>query len=110
MNDKTSPLYWFDKPLMYSDHAVMRSFERYIPIINFLPLYAKYEGDKRGSQCFTYYNQIGKVLIVLCGSGTVVTTYYMKPDTKHKIKTKPRIIKPSKYPHKEIEFAMYEYA
>jgi hypothetical protein len=110
MNDKSSPLYWFDKPLRYTDHAIFRSFERYIPLIHFLPLNAKFEGMREDAYCFSYRNQVSKVYIAISDSGAVITTYYMKVNLNNKIRLKPRMIKPSKYPHKEIELALMEYA
>ena len=110
MNDKTSPLYWFDKPLIYSEHAILRSFQRYIPIIHFLPLDAKFEGMSNDRYCFSYFNQVSKVMILLSDNCDVVTTYYLRLKVKMKVRFKTRVPKPSKYPHKEIEYAMTEYA
>ena len=36
------PLYWFDKLLIYSKHAELRTIERDLPFVDFLPLDSKY--------------------------------------------------------------------
>ena len=114
MDDKTSPLYWFDKPLSYTRHSVKRSYERYVPPVFFLPLNAKFVQFKDYKYAFTYYNQIGKVKIVLRDPGIVITTYYENPPKPkkvihYKVPPKPRE-KKSKYPNQEIEDAMMDYA
>ena len=114
MDDKTSSLYWFDKSLVYTTHSVNRSYERYVPPIIFLPLNAKFIEVKDDKYSFTYYNQIGKVRIVLKAPGIVITTFYENPPKAkkvphYKLPPKPRE-KRAKYPNQEIEDAMSEYA
>ena len=114
MDDKKSTLYWFDKPLSYTTHSVKRSYERYVPPVMFLPLNAKFVEFRDYKYSFTYFNQIGKVKIVLREPGIVITTYYETPDKPkkiihYKLPPKPRE-KKAKYPYQEIEDEMMGYA
>ena len=114
MDDKTSSLYWFDKPLVYTTHSVNRSYERYVPPVIFLPLNAKFIELKSDKYSFSYYNQIGKVRIVLKDPGIVITTFYERPEKAkrvphYKLLPKPRE-KRAKYPNQEIEDEMADYA
>jgi len=116
MNDKTSPLYWFDKPLKYTPHSYDRCYERFVPFLEYLPLDAKFECTQNEGKrfCFLYYNSIGKVRVVITEPGIVITTYYLLTPKRSKVKFEKRHYIPDrndvKYPHKEIYDAMYEYA
>jgi hypothetical protein len=116
MNDKASPLYWFDKPLSYTPHSQARCYLRYVPFLDYLPLNAKFESlQNQGKRfCFTYHNSIGKVRVVISEPGIVITTYYLMTPTRSKVKFEKRSYIPDrndlKYPHREVFEAMYEYA
>lgn len=74
-----NPLYWFDKLLKYSNHAELRSYERDLPLIDFLPIDSKflYSTRKIDVYSMTFETTIkGKrVEIAINSLGFVMTVY-----------------------------------
>jgi len=74
-----NPLYWFDKLLKYSNHAEIRSFERDLPLIDFLPLDSKflYYTRKKDVYSMTFETIVkGKRMEIAINSLGVVMTVY----------------------------------
>ena len=74
-----NPLYWFDKLLTYSDHAELRSFERDLPLIDFLPVNSKflYRVCKRDVYSMTFETTVNhkKIHIAINSLGVVMTAF-----------------------------------
>ena len=74
-----NPLYWFDKLLMYSDHAELRSFERDLPLIDFLPINSKflYRTMKTDVYSMTFETTVNhkKIHIAINSIGKVMTVF-----------------------------------
>lgn len=74
-----SPLYWFDKLLTYSQHAELRSFERDLPMIDFLPINSKflYRTLKTDVYSMTFETTVNhkKIHIAINSLGTVMTVF-----------------------------------
>jgi len=74
-----NPLYWFDKLLTYSDHAELRSFERDLPLIDFLPVNSKflYRVCKRDVYSMTFETTVNhkKIHIAINSLGIVMTAF-----------------------------------
>ena len=79
--NSTDSLYWFDKPLKYSQHAEMRSLERGIPVLEYLPPTAKLVDCFRDTNGFAFRlvfkieGDLKDYYIVLAHCGEVVTVY-----------------------------------
>jgi len=74
-----NPLYWFDKLLKYSNHAELRSFERDLPLIDFLPIDSKflYSTRKKNVYSMTFETTVkGKRIEIAINSLNVVMTVY----------------------------------
>lgn len=74
-----NPLYWFDKLLTYSDHAELRSFERDLPLIDFLPVNSKFlhRVCKRDVYSMTFETTVNhkKIHIAINSLGIVMTAF-----------------------------------
>lgn len=74
-----NPLYWFDKLLTYSQHAEERSFERDLPMIDFLPLDSKFLYRKKKTDVYsmTFETTVNhkKIHIAINSLGTVMTVF-----------------------------------
>lgn len=74
-----NPLYWFDKLLKYSNHAEIRSFERDLPLIDFLPLDSKFLYCTRKKDVYSMtFETIAKgkrMEIAINSLGVVMTVY-----------------------------------
>jgi hypothetical protein len=74
-----NPLYWFDKLLTYSQHAELRSFERDLPLLDFLPVNSKYLYHilKTDVYSMTFETTVNhkKMHIAINSLGTVMTVF-----------------------------------
>ena len=74
-----NPLYWFDKLLTYSDHAELRSFERDLPLIDFLPVNSKFLYRKKKTDVYslTFETIVNhkKIHIAINSLGIVMTAF-----------------------------------
>jgi hypothetical protein len=74
-----NPLYWFDTLLTYSQHAELRSFERDLPMIDFLPINSKflYRTLKTDVYSMTFETTVNhkKIHIAINSLGTVMTVF-----------------------------------
>jgi len=74
-----NPLYWFDKLLTYSDHGGLRSIERDVPRIDFLPVNSKFlhKVRKKDVYSMTFETVVNhkKIHIAINSLGNVVTVY-----------------------------------
>jgi hypothetical protein len=74
-----NPLYWFDTLLTYSQHAELRSFERDLPMIDFLPVNSKflYRTLKTDVYSMTFETTVNhkKIHIAINSLGTVMTVF-----------------------------------
>ena len=113
-----STLYWFDKPLVYSEHALLRSYERYTPILTYLPVNAKLvniiDMDYTVSYTFHFDYKGQTLCLVINNLGTVVTTFYVNPSkcqsSKRVKKQRPTVKNYDKYPFLEVADQLYDYA
>ena len=74
-----NPLFWFDKLLKYSNHAELRSFERDLPLIDFLSLDSKFLFSTRKKDVYsmtfeTTVNQ-KRIHIAINSLGIVMTVF-----------------------------------
>ena len=87
-----NPLYWFDKLLKYSNHAELRSFERDLPLIDFLPLDSKFLFSTRKKDVYsmTFETTVkGKRMEIAINSlGAVMTVYPVIKSTADKFQFK----------------------
>ena len=74
-----NPLYWFDTLLTYSQHAELRSFERDLPMIDFLPINSKflYRTLKTDVYSMTFETTVNhkKIQIAINSLDTVMTVF-----------------------------------
>ena len=116
--NETSTLFWFDKPLVYSEHALLRSYERYTPIITYLPVNAKFMSVLDTGYTISYafdFDYKGKTLrLIINNQGMVVTTFYVSPSRLQSLrktkKEKPLLKNYDKYPYLEVADQLYDYA
>jgi hypothetical protein len=116
---------WFDKPLTYSDHALLRAYERELPIYQYLPITAECikHRDDDDVYTFRFIDEDMFMVVAINKSGRVLTTYCTgcaipkvketkKVSLKRKkvIKGKIKEYKFHKYPFLEIESQLYDYA
>ena len=78
--DPLLPAFWFDKPLIYTVHAIERCTERNIEQLDFLPINAKLvdcDKDKSGRVCSVCFKvETDKSFyMVLSVDGVVVTVF-----------------------------------
>lgn len=116
-------LHWFDVPLVYSDHALMRADERNLPIYPYLPITAHCIRHRKRDDVYTFQFQDNDfyVVLVLNKSGRVLTTYCrgiaiskvaenVKLKRKKVIKGKAKLYSFDKYPSLEIQSQLFDYA
>ena len=74
-----NPLYWFDKLLVYSDHATFRTLERDLPFVDFLPVDSKflYRTLKKDVYSLTFETTVNfrTIHIAINSVGKVMTVY-----------------------------------
>jgi hypothetical protein len=116
MNEESS-LYWFDKPLIYTEHARIRCYERGTPFLDYLPLDAKFVCKKTHKSMklpmFKFVvNYNNKLLCILVNdNGVVATTYFIEHSNRVKVKKeKPTVKNYDKYPYLEVVDQLYDYA
>jgi hypothetical protein len=87
-----NPLFWFDKLLKYSNHAELRSFERDLPLIDFLSLDSKFLFSTRKKDVYsmTFETTVkGKRMEIAINSlGAVMTVYPVINSTADKFQFK----------------------
>ena len=116
--NETSSLFWFDKPLVYSEHALLRCYQRYTPIISYLPVNAKFISSLDTGYTISYtfdFDYKGKTLrVIINNQGVVVTTFYVNPSrlqsSNKTKKQKPLVKNYDKYPYLEVADQLYDYA
>jgi len=116
MNEESS-LYWFDKPLIYTEHARFRCYERGAPFLDYLPLDARFVSKKTPKiMKLPVYKFVvdysNKLLCILVNdNGVVATTYFIDKTQKVKVKKeKPTVKNYDKYPYLEVVDQLYDYA
>ena len=116
MNEESS-LYWFDKPLIYTEHARIRCYERGAPFLDYLPLDARFVSKKTpkimklpvSKFVVDYSNKL--LCILVNDNGVVATTYFIEKTQKVKVKKeKPTVKNYDKYPYLEVVDQLYDYA
>ena len=74
-----NPLYWFDKLLNYSEHATLRTLERDLPFVDYLPLNSKflYRTFKKDVYSMTFETIVNhkRLQIAINSLGKVMTVY-----------------------------------
>ena len=87
-----NPLFWFDKMLTYSEHARLRTMERDLPFIDFLPVGSKYLYHvlKKDVFSMTFETTVkGKRMEIAINSiGVVMTVYPVIKSTADKFQFK----------------------
>ena len=87
-----NPLFWFDKMLTYSEHAMLRTMERDLPFIDFLPVDSKYLYHvlKKDVFSMTFETTVkGKRMeIAISSIGVVMTVYPVIKSTADKFQFK----------------------
>lgn len=73
--DIIKPIHWFDKRLVYTNHAIERTLERKLPFFEFLPVKAKFKGKVGQSLMFLISKEGKKILLVMKTNGCVKTVY-----------------------------------
>ena len=73
--DIIKPIHWFDKKLIYSNHAIERTLERKLPFFEFLPVKAKFKGKVGQTLMFLVSKEGKKIIIVMKTNGCVKTVY-----------------------------------
>lgn len=79
----TDPEYWFDKPLIYSYHAIQRCDSRGILPLDFLPIRSKLvdcDKDMNGNPkrlVFKVNDGIKEYQLVMSAEGEVLTVYHV---------------------------------
>jgi hypothetical protein len=63
--DIIKPIHWFDKKLIYSNHAIERTLERKLPFFEFLPVKAKFKGKVGQTLMFLVSKEGKKIIIVM---------------------------------------------
>ena len=118
---EVSTLDWFDVPLVYSDHAIMRAEQRDMKIYSYLPVASELVKTKEDGSCtFKFIEGDMYIVLVLIKGGRVLTTYpagCVTPKAKPKQVRRKKIIKGrvkeyrfEKYPFLEIESQIFDYA
>ena len=120
---EVSTLDWFDVPLVYSDHAILRAEQRDIKVYSYLPVTSELVKCKDDGTCtFKFIEGDMYIVIVLIKGGRVLTSYsagYVVPKVKVKakkvrrkkiIKGKVKEYRYEKYPFLEIQSEIYDYA
>jgi hypothetical protein len=69
------PIHWFDKKLVYTNHAIERTLERRLPFFEFLPVKAKFKGKVGQTLIFLVSKEGKKILLVMTTDGCVKTVY-----------------------------------
>ncbi len=73
--DIIKPIHWFDKKLVYTNHAIERTLERRLPFFEFLPVKAKFKGKVGQSLMFLVSKEGKKILLVMKTNGCIKTVY-----------------------------------
>lgn len=69
------PINWFDKKLIYTNHAIERTLERRLPFFEFLPVKAKFKAKVGQTLMFLINKEGKKILLVVKTNGYVKTVY-----------------------------------
>lgn len=74
-----NPLYWFDTLLTYSEHGTLRTLERDLPFVDFLPLNSKflYRTLKKDVYSMTFETTVNhkRMHIAINSLGIVMTVF-----------------------------------
>jgi len=115
--DELNPLYWFDKPLLYTIHAEIRALERKVPIVEYLPVNCKIRISPEYGYEVIFKIDSSKYTFIVSGTGTVITLYnydynYYKTKKELIIKeiNKIKEINTKKYPQMEFYASIDDYA
>ena len=73
--DELNPLYWFDKPLLYTIHAENRALERKVPLVDYIPLNSKIRVSQEYGYEVVMKVDNSKYTFIVSGTGTVITCY-----------------------------------
>ena len=118
---EVSTLDWFDVPLIYSDHAILRAEERNLKIYSYLPVTAELiKSRDDGSYTFQFIEGEMYVVLVVSKGGRVLTSYnvglvvpkLVNKKTRYKkvVKGKAKLYSFDKYPFLEIQSQLFDYA
>ena len=114
--DELNPLYWFDKPLVYSIHAENRARERKVPFYIYIPVNSKITISPIDGYEVTFKDDDSKYVLVVTATGTVITVYrynYNFYKSKKEIVSKElqkiKQINAKKYPKLEFYEGFDEY-
>jgi hypothetical protein len=114
--DELNPLYWFDKPLLYTIHAEIRALERKVPIVEYLPVNCKIRFSPEYGYEVIFKIDSSKYTFIVSGTGTVITLYnynYNYHKSKKELIAKEinkiKEINTKKYPQMEFYASIDDY-
>jgi hypothetical protein len=115
--DELNPLYWFDKPLLYTIHAENRALERKVPVVDYFPVNCKIRTSPEYGYEVVFKLNSSKYTFIVSGTGTVITLYnynynYYKSKKELIAKeiSKIKEINAKKYPQMEFYAGIDDYA